>query len=121
PNSSRRNDLGSGRVERWMSEGSIPYIPFPNAAPGLKLVFLVPKSWIGCGSASSSRSAYHGEGMNSMSLRLAVDPSAGKAASALPDDIPFALRQAAVFLGVSPQMMSGEGPECKDHEPSCPA
>ena len=59
-------------------------------------------------------------GTTSKSLRLAVDPSAGKVASALRDDIPFALRQAAVFLGVSPQMMSGEVSECKNHEPSCP-
>lgn len=42
--------------------------------------------------------------MNSKSLPLAVDPSAGKAASALPD-IPFTVREAAVFLGDSPQMM----------------
>jgi hypothetical protein len=41
-------------------------------------------------------------GMTSKSLRL----GAGKVASALSDDIPFALRQATVFLGVSPQMMS---------------
>ena len=58
----------------------------------------------------------HGEGINSKSLRLAVDPRAGRAASLLPDDIPFAR-----FLGASQQMMSGEVSECKNHEPSCPA
>ena len=41
--------------------------------------------------------------MNSKRLPLAADPSAGKAASALADDIPFTVRQAALFLGVSPQ------------------
>lgn len=74
------------------------------------------KRWMSEGSIPSVQ-----EGMNSISLRLAVDPSAGKAASALPDDIPFALRQPAVFLGVSRQMTSGEVSECKDYEPSCPA
>ncbi len=44
--------------------------------------------------------------MTSESLPLAVDANAGKGASALPDDIPFTVRQATVFLGVPPQMMS---------------
>jgi excisionase family DNA binding protein len=37
------------------------------------------------------------------SKSLTSDPSAGKATSALADDIPFTVRQAALFLGVSPQ------------------
>lgn len=43
------------------------------------------------------------EGMNSKSLPLAADPGVAKAASALADDIPFKVRQRAVFLGVSSQ------------------
>lgn len=41
--------------------------------------------------------------MNSKSLPLAADPGVAKAASALADDIPFKVRQRAVFLGVSSQ------------------
>jgi hypothetical protein len=45
-------------VERWIAEGSIPYAPLLNEAPGRKLGSYDQKSSSGCGSAPSSRSAY---------------------------------------------------------------